>query len=432
MASLAGVVIKITADTRNAVQGLNRVNTALGKSTSRADKASRAWKAGIGAVTAGAAAFAAAAAVAITAAVEEEGELTKLDSALRGLGFQDSSDDVKAWADDLQYAANVADTDIRNAFETIVRGTKDVAKAQEVTALALDISATTGRDLTSVADALSRAYSGNKTSLGRLNVGLDKAWLKTADMADIVQVLTDRFGGGAEAKAGTLGSAVFGVTNAMDELKESFGAGLIGNVDNANQSLEETEQKLRDLQPAAEDAGGAINWMATQALSSIGRISRGVEDAGSGNGWNAFQSFAEWLTMGAIPDNLFGDVTAGLDGAAGSAADVGDAFDIVAAKAWAARDAIDGVNTALEDTAEFGGLLGQAWDQRGNSGVRVGEALAARRAARRRAAARAKKKRDRVDAVKNAKGRLMTDRLATARTGTHFAASVAAAKAGCS
>lgn len=101
---------------------------------------------------------------------------------------------VEASISAMQLQASVADDIIRPAFAQLARATGDVTKATELTQIALDVSAGTGRDLNSVAIALSRAYAGNTASLSRLGI-------KAQDGVNIFDQLKQQFAGSAEAAA---------------------------------------------------------------------------------------------------------------------------------------------------------------------------------------------------------------------------------------
>ena len=101
---------------------------------------------------------------------------------------------VEASISAMQLQASVADDVIRPAFAQLARATGDVTKATELTQIALDVSAGTGRDLNSVAIALSRAYAGNTASLSRLGI-------KAQDGVNIFDQLKQQFAGSAEAAA---------------------------------------------------------------------------------------------------------------------------------------------------------------------------------------------------------------------------------------
>lgn len=101
---------------------------------------------------------------------------------------------VEASISAMQLQASVADDVIRPAFAQLARATGDVTKATELTQLALDVSAGTGRDLGAVSIALSRAYAGNTASLSRLGI-------KAQEGVDIFDQLREQFSGSAEAAA---------------------------------------------------------------------------------------------------------------------------------------------------------------------------------------------------------------------------------------
>ena len=52
--------------------------------------------------------------------------------------------------------------------------------------LSLDVSAATGKDVETVANAMAKAYDGSTGSLKKLIPGLDQATLKTKDMSAIM------------------------------------------------------------------------------------------------------------------------------------------------------------------------------------------------------------------------------------------------------
>jgi len=88
----------------------------------------------------------------------------------------------------------VADDNIRPVFAQLARVTGDVGQATTLTSLALDVAAGTGRDLSSVAIALGKAYQGNTTSLARLGINVK-------GVSDPMAVLTKQFDGAAAAAA---------------------------------------------------------------------------------------------------------------------------------------------------------------------------------------------------------------------------------------
>jgi hypothetical protein len=220
------------------VDNLNKsLKTASGDVDSFGDKVGKAGLA-IGKAFAAAAAAAGAAAIAIgidavKAAIEDEKAQTQLALALENAtGATDAQ--IKATeASILQMslATGVADDQLRPALGRLVRSTGDTTKAQELLALALDISASTGKPVEAVANGLARAYDGNTAALGKLEIGLDKTQLKTMSFEQAQEKLSELFGGAAAANADTYAGKIARVQIAFDEAKETLGTALLPILD---------------------------------------------------------------------------------------------------------------------------------------------------------------------------------------------------------
>ena len=142
-------------------------------------------------------------------------------------------------ATDAQIAANedwistqgrllgVADDDLRPALAKLARQTHDVTKAQEGAKLAMDISAATGKDLSTVSDALAKAYGGNLTALAKLSPELKGMIKDGASLDEGMAKLSGTFGGAAAEAANTTAGKFARLKLGLDETKESIGAALI-------------------------------------------------------------------------------------------------------------------------------------------------------------------------------------------------------------
>ena len=121
----------------------------------------------------------------------------------------------------------VTDDDLRPALSRLVTQTHDVAQAQELAALAMDISAATGKPLASVTEALAKAAGGSTTALGKLSPELKDMMKNGLDAEGAMSVLTDTFGGAAQTAAGTAQGQFKRLGVALAETKESIGAALL-------------------------------------------------------------------------------------------------------------------------------------------------------------------------------------------------------------
>jgi hypothetical protein len=129
--------------------------------------------------------------------------------------------------DKMARATGVADDQLRPALSRLAISTGSVSKAQDLLSLALDISTQTGKPLQGVADALSKAYDGNTTSLGRLGVGLSATELKAMSFTDVQTKLSELFGGAAAKNAETFQGRMDRLKVAFDEGVETIGYNLL-------------------------------------------------------------------------------------------------------------------------------------------------------------------------------------------------------------
>ena len=160
------------------------------------------------------------------AAAEDEAAQVSLARTLQNVTGA-TADQVKGVEDFIaktQNATGVLDDELRPAFDVLVRGTGDVAKSQKLMSLAMDISAGTGSDLTSVTDALSKAANGNTKSLKALNPALADLIKDGASTEEFFAALGQTFEGQASAKAKTTAGQMAILQAKMADLQEEIGA----------------------------------------------------------------------------------------------------------------------------------------------------------------------------------------------------------------
>lgn len=112
----------------------------------------------------------------------------------------------------------VLDDNIRPSMSQFVRVTGDATKATELTNLALNVSAGTGRDLGAVTIALGKAYQGNTASLAKLGINVK-------GMKDPMAELAKQFDGAAAAAANV--DPYQRIQVALDNTQETIGAALL-------------------------------------------------------------------------------------------------------------------------------------------------------------------------------------------------------------
>lgn len=194
------------------------------------DKISKFGKiAGAAFVAAGVAAAAYASKLAIDgvkAAIEDEAAQLRLATSLKNVtGATDAQ--IKATEDYIlqtSLATGVTDDELRPSLDRLVRATKDVAAAQKLQTVAIDVAAGSGKSLEAVTNAMAKAAEGNTAALGKLGLGLSAAELKTMSMDEVTKRLADTFGGQAANQADTFQGKMARLQVAFNEGKETIGS----------------------------------------------------------------------------------------------------------------------------------------------------------------------------------------------------------------
>jgi hypothetical protein len=222
--------LSILADVDDLKKKLGDADSAVAQNSSKMSEFGKKAAAAFAIAAAAAAAYAVKLGVdGVKAAIEDEAAQLRLASALRAAtGATDAQ--IAATEDYISktsLATGVADDELRPALQRLALSTKDTGKAQQLLAIALDVSKGSGKDLETVANALGRAQDGNTTSLGRLGLGLSKAELATLSFEQIQTKLSDLFGGAAARNAQTFQGRIEVLKNGFNEAKEAVGTALL-------------------------------------------------------------------------------------------------------------------------------------------------------------------------------------------------------------
>jgi len=163
----------------------------------------------------------------VNAFIESEKAAAKLRTTVDNLGLSFEQRAIDDYLKRLSLQYGIIDENLIPGFQRLLIVTKDVAAAQSIFQTALDVSAGTGKDLTSVSTSLSKAYLGDNVALGRLGVGLSKAQLKSSSFLDVQKTLNVNFAGQASAAVAGYAGDMAKLTVAVDESKEAIGKGLL-------------------------------------------------------------------------------------------------------------------------------------------------------------------------------------------------------------
>ena len=196
----------------------------------------------------------------LQAAADDEKAQKQLALALKNVGLGRDVATTEEYIQKLQSEFGVLDDKLRPAYQTLAVATQDSAESQKLLQLALDISASTGKDLSSVTAALSKAYLGNNTALSKLGVGISKADLKTKSFKNITDQLATTFAGSATQSANTFQGSMDKLAVASNNAKEIIGEGLIDALKNLGDA-KDVEKLSTDMENTAESIADVIRGL---------------------------------------------------------------------------------------------------------------------------------------------------------------------------
>ena len=347
------------------VDNLNKsLKTATADVDTFGDKVTKAGKV-IGAAFVAAAAAAGAYAVKIgidgvKAAIEDEKAQTQLARALEASTGATNAQ-VKATENailQMSLATGVADDDLRPALQRIAISTGSLSKAQDLLAVALDVSTATGKPLETVANALSKAYDGNSAALGKLGIGLSSAELKTMSFNEVQTKLTDLFGGAAAANAETYSGRIARMQVAFDEAKETIGFALLPILEKVMSFINNNALPIINKFSSAfsldkgglggyiSELGTLITRVFTPIIEGIVKAFGYVRDA-IGDNMEAFKTFGSFISTYIAP--VIGTVLGGAIQIVGKIA--GGVIDVIGSVIKVINGlisgAIDGINALI-------------------------------------------------------------------------------------
>jgi hypothetical protein len=268
-------------DLKRAQRDLDRLKGQAAKTAGPMTKLGSTLRANLGPALAMAAAaagaFAAKLAIdAVKAAAAEQAAVQRLTQALINANQGFAVDSVESYIDSLARATGVADDQLRPAIITLVNATQDAAQAQDLLSLALDISAGSGKDLTSVVTALAKAANGQTSALRRLGVPLSDAAMKSGNLSLITGELAKTFGGQAARAADTYEGQLRRLSVAASEVQEAFGRGFFAGLGDTADGTDDLTASIENLEPAFELLGKSLG----ETVVALGDIVVGLKELG--------------------------------------------------------------------------------------------------------------------------------------------------------
>lgn len=175
MADIRTLKLQLLADTAQFSTGLNKAESDTESFSNKIGDTVKKAALAFAALTAAAGAAAIKIGIdSVKAAIEDEKAQASLAQTLRNT-VKATDAQIKAteaYIDTTQRAVGVSDDQLRPSLQRLLVSTNDLAKAQKLQSLALDVAAGSGKSLQEVSDILAKAYDGNYKALKNLGVEL--------------------------------------------------------------------------------------------------------------------------------------------------------------------------------------------------------------------------------------------------------------------
>jgi hypothetical protein len=251
-----------------ATKPLGNVGKAMGRLRGAAGTAFKAI--GAAAIAAGAA-LVAFAANAVMAAAEDEKATIRLTAALKARGYQMDQlsprieEQIKAMA-----RLGFTDDQVRDGLEIGSRFFKNQENLLRANAVAANIAAATGKDLSTVMLAIGRGAAGSTRGLMTLGIEVEKG----AKLKDILRAADEKYLGVAEEVANSTSGKFAAAQIRFNEAIETFGSKLLPVVNEALAFLTETllpafEGLMEELGPVV---GDLVDNYVRPLVDSIGEL----------------------------------------------------------------------------------------------------------------------------------------------------------------
>lgn len=239
---------------------LNKQARAVGKTASTLNAPFAAAAKGFAIAAGAAVAVGGAMFAAAKAAAEEDASIARLNAAITA-NTKLTDEQAKQMDAAIESRQNLAFSDdaLRDSLSRLVPRTKDVSKAIELQAIAMDFARLRGVDLSTASDLVGKVFSGNTSILSRYGFTVEKGTTATQALAMIQKAAA----GQAEAYGQTTQGALESIQISIDNTVEDIGRVVLP-------ILAEVLTTFRDeIMPRIKEFGIAFANAFTQAIDKL-------------------------------------------------------------------------------------------------------------------------------------------------------------------
>jgi hypothetical protein len=158
---------------------------------------------------------------------DAERETQQLTNTVKNLGLAFAAPEVDAYVQKIGKLYGVTGDQAVPALQALLTATGSVSRSTKIMNVALDLAASRNADVASVAQDLANAYVGNTKGLNQYRLGLTKAELAAMSFDEILEKIGSQTLGSADEAAKTLSGQLAILAEVSNQAKERIGGGLV-------------------------------------------------------------------------------------------------------------------------------------------------------------------------------------------------------------
>ena len=158
---------------------------------------------------------------------DAERETQQLTNTVKNLGLAFAAPEIDAYVQSIGKLYGVTGDQAVPAMQALLTATGSVSRSTKIMNVALDLAASRNADVASVAKDLASAYVGNTKGLNQYKLGLTKAELAALSFDEILEKIGSQTLGSADEAAKTLSGQLAILSEVTNQAKERIGGGLV-------------------------------------------------------------------------------------------------------------------------------------------------------------------------------------------------------------
>lgn len=207
---------------------------------------------------------------AVRAAMADEKAQKNLTLTLRNLGKEYAMTSVNDFIKRQERVSGISKDVLRPELQKLILSTGTVGEAQDLMALALDVSAGSTNSLSKVIGALIKAQNGDTESLKKLNLGLSEATLSSGSMVAVTEELTQKFSGQAAVATDNLAGKMNSLKLVIGDVQEQIGKKMVDSIN----KLDAEQDVFKKLEANIKGAGDATVFLLDNLPKIVGVLEK--------------------------------------------------------------------------------------------------------------------------------------------------------------